>query len=601
MRLAALVGPALLWLLLPAPAPAQNELPRSTLPGVSDVPSGPAVLRGRIVHATRPEATANLPVVLYALPQASEPGLRGAVSDAEGRFAFEGISNDPSTPYLVGVSYAEVPFGTRTAFEAGSLELDVSVEISEPTQDASGVEVGELRIRVEPGCSGLQLIESQALSNPTGRVIRIGAEERAGRTPIFEIGLPDGAEGFETASGSEGGVERDGDRVRFWGPLFPGEQTIQIGYGLQTEPGPVTVRRRLHSGASQVVIETSSAAPAPRGEGLRPAAGDGVPERRRTLAGAQSPGAELRFRTEAPGGAAPAGLALRRAQLWVELDEAAARIDERFQLEVDGNRPLLGSGAPLLCLELPEGAQELRFSGGALELGLARDASGALAVRGPLPAGESILGLGYLLPSDERGLELTRRFPAAVPLLSMYVADTGVVVDSPRLHPRRPVFSQDRVYQQLEAFEVAAGEPVRLSLQRLPAARIWPAWAGPAFVLGAALVSLAALAGPLSASRGPARSGEEATPARMEREALYAAIRDLDHDHETGKLSPEDYRSFREELRARAVELLRAEREATPERVDPRPEPQCPGCGAAHGAGARFCSQCGVRLAPDSE
>jgi uncharacterized membrane protein YccC len=42
------------------------------------------------------------------------------------------------------------------------------------------------------------------------------------------------------------------------------------------------------------------------------------------------------------------------------------------------------------------------------------------------------------------------------------------------------------------------------------------------------------------------------------KEAKYAEIRDNDTDHRTGKLSDEDFRALDRQLRAEAVEILRA-------------------------------------------
>jgi hypothetical protein len=96
-----------------------------------------------------------------------------------------------------------------------------------------------------------------------------------------------------------------------------------------------------------------------------------------------------------------------------------------------------------------------------------------------------------------------------------------------------------------------------------------------------------------------------------EREAVYSAIRDLDDDFDTGKLTPEDHAALRGGLVARAVQLLEAEREAADERrprpgpsealsVAPRAARACASCGAEPPQAARFCPQCGAKLAGDA-
>ena len=68
----------------------------------------------------------------------------------------------------------------------------------------------------------------------------------------------------------------------------------------------------------------------------------------------------------------------------------------------------------------------------------------------------------------------------------------------------------------------------------------------------------------------------------------FVAIRDLDHDYETGKVAEDDWRTLREELRARAMAYLREERDAAARGSDAVASssataagvPVCPGCSA---------------------
>jgi hypothetical protein len=101
----------------------------------------------------------------------------------------------------------------------------------------------------------------------------------------------------------------------------------------------------------------------------------------------------------------------------------------------------------------------------------------------------------------------------------------------------------------------------------------------------------------------------ELSLARREREALYEAIRDLDHDFETGKVASDDHTRLSEELRARAAALLAQERAETGSSA-PHSKPgspgraaseasvgTCPACGIASDPSHRFCAQCGAALA----
>jgi hypothetical protein len=282
----------------------------------------------------------------------------------------------------------------------------------------------------------------------------------------------------------------------------------------------------------------------------------------------------------------------------LELDDAALDVHEQHEIRVAGEAPLSSAAsAPLLCIPLPERAEGLRFSNSAIELGLARDPSGALALYGPLPPGESILAMHYLMPVAGDSMRLERSFLTPLPRLSVLITDTGVIPESARLHPLQPVRTQDRSYLHMEGLSIEAGETVALDIRRLSQRGGLPAVGAVGLVLIAAGGALVFLIAPLRADRDAERDEPEPSPAALEREAVMRSIRDLDEDFETGKLEAEDHSRLREELRARAVALLRAEREGAALAAARTEAPgRCPGCNAAVRAGDRFCPGCGTRL-----
>jgi Double zinc ribbon len=141
-------------------------------------------------------------------------------------------------------------------------------------------------------------------------------------------------------------------------------------------------------------------------------------------------------------------------------------------------------------------------------------------------------------------------------------------------------------------------------------------------VVAAALVGLAVVAlivGPLT------RPGVVAPPAVDEPEDLeetpkgvaLAALREIEFDRATGKLSDEDYHSLKSKYTAEALALLRAEgpeHDAPPAAPTPTPaDPveamiadrvrqlqsgtvRCPACGPRPEGDALFCSSCGRSL-----
>jgi hypothetical protein len=265
--------------------------------------------------------------------------------------------------------------------------------------------------------------------------------------------------------------------------------------------------------------------------------------------------------TEAP-------ISLVHSKLWLEFDGAALEVEEQHVLRVDrgeGETPLVSeSDAPLLCLTLPADVMGLRFSPTSLAMGLDSDASCVLAVRGPLPPGDSTLALGYRLPAEGNTLRFERRFPRALPLLSVVVADTGIRAETTRLHRLRSIRTQARNYLQLEGFEIEPEERIVIDFRQLPAPRTLSALASAGFAALVAAGAIAFLIAPLRGGRQPEDTTEtRAARLAAEREVVYASIRDLDEDFETGKLTSQDHAALRAELRAQAVRLLQTERETT--------------------------------------
>ncbi len=112
---------------------------------------------------------------------------------------------------------------------------------------------------------------------------------------------------------------------------------------------------------------------------------------------------------------------------------------------------------------------------------------------------------------------------------------------------------------------------------------------------------------------------------RQEKESVYLAIREVEFDHRTGKVSDEDHAALTARYRARAIDLLkqidalpadpgggparRSDRRASGEAIegeiraalsaDPRiaaPLPVCAGCGRENLPVHRFCTGCGLRV-----
>jgi len=566
-----------------------------------------------VVHRGDGAGVAGVDVVLYALSP-DGPGVRRTRSDEQGSFRFEGISTGPEVTYLLGARYRGVPFaGTRVRFQPGTDQVDARIEVTDLTRSPGSVRVQDVTLQLHRIGRGLRVVETIALRNDGERTYYVPASARPDGEAALRARLIEGATDFSMPLGViPEGVEQQGTRIRFWGPVHPGSQEISWSYRLP-EPADATgstLRLRFPTGTAHLTVLLSAAAGSVQGPGLQPAPDRTVEGRsyRALERGPLAPGARLDLSLAlTPARVDPGALHVTDVQLVLQVDDAAVEVTETHNLEVKGDTAIQGTQQqPLLRIPLPEELRDLRFADQGGDLELIPDPHGGLAAVGIAPPGKLRVDLAYRLPVSRFPIQLARQFGAKVPLLSLFVADTGgLLLRSQRLHRRRPVRTSDLTYQHLEAFDVTPDEsvPLEIGVQEAPGAT--PAWIRRAVEAALALAVLGLLVSPLSrpeADRPPSALGIPA--ARREREALYQSIRDLDEDFEMGKISPADHESLRGELRARALSLLRAERAASgPGPLEPpapgAPEPgpaHCAGCGAPAQTEHRFCPHCGAAL-----
>jgi hypothetical protein len=129
----------------------------------------------------------------------------------------------------------------------------------------------------------------------------------------------------------------------------------------------------------------------------------------------------------------------------------------------------------------------------------------------------------------------------------------------------------------------------------------------------AALVGVLALAWVLEPLLRPAAAqppdDEPLDPEETPRGIALAALKEIEFDRATGKLSEADYEQLKARYTAHALAVLRAEsdRDDVERMIEARVKvlraadsstfPRCPGCGPRPEPDALFCSSCGSRVA----
>lgn len=108
-----------------------------------------------------------------------------------------------------------------------------------------------------------------------------------------------------------------------------------------------------------------------------------------------------------------------------------------------------------------------------------------------------------------------------------------------------------------------------------------------------------------------AATGKRRKELEREKQALLKALKELDFDHEMGKVSDKDFNDISTQYRARAIRVMRQlddagrdyeqmiardlAKRAQPASA-PAPVDQCGKCGTRNDADAEYCKKCGAKL-----
>ena len=600
-------------------------------------PPGPGELVVELVTDEPALSLEGRDLALYALDPNGMPGLANGVTDAEGRHVFSGISNDPGIVYLVGARVGDIPFGERVTFVEGETDAEITIRVSSPTTEIQGVTIDELRARIDWMGDRVVVTEILKLTSRGSRVIQLPADGSAGA--IFERPMPSAPLDFNAGANSIGDdlAMQDG-RVRFFGPLYSGEQRVEYQWSLPLDGASrdADFEIALREAVGRLVVVAGTSGLTVDGDGLVPsrtlADDDAQPLESWARDGLRA-GESIRVAFTLPESRRdPGAVTLPRADVWVDFDDTRLEANVDLSLLVSPGAPVTGTPeAPLLHVSVPRGATLDGVAREAEAFGLMPTEDGGFDVLGPIGPGEHSIGFKYRMPSGPDGVEVDMRFPREVQTLNVLIADTGLALESSRLHRRRPFRNRTRNYLHREAYNVGMRETVDLRLEPLRGSGL-PQQATLALTfLGVAAAAWFMVSPLRSSQRSASRVDPTLARIREEREGVYADIADLDHDFETGKLDEADYASMRESLRGQAIELMREERahagpetntadEPTPSAAaEPTAAPAstqgaaapvdadaiptgtfCPSCGGRVDPGWRFCSHCGGALQPAS-
>jgi hypothetical protein len=239
LMLLALLAGLLAGLLFAPAAQAQTEAPAAAT----------GALQGQVVNGTAggAEIGEGIPVTLYLVSGAEQEQIQSAVTDAEGRFAFEGLDASAMLQYWVEALYAGVSYGSAELlqFAGGQAALETTVTVYETTEDDAGVQLDLVHIFAESFGQVLRISETHLFGSSADRAY-IGQEGDEGRRLTVLAPVPGDVVGFAVGEGiaedrfttvKEGVVDSE--------PVRPGNLTseVRFSYHLMVTSNPITVER----------------------------------------------------------------------------------------------------------------------------------------------------------------------------------------------------------------------------------------------------------------------------------------------------------------------------------------------------------------------
>jgi len=292
-----------------------------------------------------------------------------------------------------------------------------------------------------------------------------------------------------------------------------------------------------------------------------------------------------------------AGVSLGGTRWVLERGEAGSyRVSQSTLIRNSRERAVVlpDDAAPALRIPLLPGHGEVRTEVGPLPKGFSVG-EGVVELRGPIYPGDGEVAFSYEVDTGGRDLRVELVIPEHIEEVDLYVRDVGILVDAGPLHAARTVRDGDEFYQHYVGYEVEAGTRVPLRIRSLPESGPTTAW--PRFLMAVLIAGGCAFWVGWPVTRRAAATPEEPDdPEAAEKQRLFAALQDLEHDYETGKLSTEDHDRLRDELRNDTLQVLARMRgqKAAPEPA-PTAELRC-SCGRPARPEDRFCSGCGREL-----
>jgi hypothetical protein len=212
------------------------------------VAAGDGLIEGLVKNGTREAGVpAGQSVVLHVVSDGDRVERRQTLTDAEGRYRFEGLETAPGLRYLPLVEYQGVPYFPRPLTLAEQPRQTADITVYEATTSDQWVAYERANLLVQNvGPNRLDVMEMGAIANVGDRTY-VGPEAPPGSPrQTLRFALPPGASDLALQDGfGSGDIMALGDGFVLASPIMPGRHELAFSYSLPFSSDQLQLGKRM--------------------------------------------------------------------------------------------------------------------------------------------------------------------------------------------------------------------------------------------------------------------------------------------------------------------------------------------------------------------
>ena len=222
----------------------------------AEAQSAPATVSGRVVNATpggNGGAVAGAAVTLHMQTLETQDSVR-TITDAQGKFRFEGIAVDPGVTYAVSVRYQDALYGEQVSLRDGD-PPPLTIRVYDAAYDMDAIRVGASSLLFAGADRATQTIAALEIVKVVNDSDHTFVPGNQGPMSLLRFGLPPGADGLQVDTRLLGADIVQVDRgFAVLGSVPPGTHDIMFTYRFPYEGGETEFSKSFPFGADSLRV-----------------------------------------------------------------------------------------------------------------------------------------------------------------------------------------------------------------------------------------------------------------------------------------------------------------------------------------------------------